>query len=199
VTTLGSSVRGPGLELETTERESASQGTEEAAEKWAGLLAATLCAKLPPPPPPAVFGTPPEASPAGAWRSGDGSLTQAQAAAPSVAEGSTDNSSRITLTVDGADLGELNVLIDRTKDGVRVLIGVDGSHAERAIDPQTAALARALASVGVAVSSVTVVRRESLGTDLAQRTEKPKPPADDKSEHGAHGSKHRKRRINLVG
>jgi hypothetical protein len=198
VTTLGSSVRGPGFELETTERGHAGQGAEEAAEKWAGLLAATLCAKLPPAPqiPPI---TSPEASPAGAWRSGDGSLTQAQAAAPSVAEGSTSDSSRIAITVDGADLGELNVLIDRTKDGVRVLIGVDGNHAERAIDPQTAALARALASVGVAVSSVTVVRRERLGTDLAQRTQKPEPPADDKSEHGAHGSKQRKRRINLVG
>jgi hypothetical protein len=197
VTTLGSSVRGPGLELETLDRENAGQGAEEAAQKWAGLLAATLCAKLPPAPPP--IGELPDKAPAGGWRSGDGSLTQAQGVAPGVAEGSTESSSRIALKVDGADLGELNVLIDRTKDGVVVLIGVEGNHAMNAIDPQTAALARALASVGVAVSSVTVVRRDALGTDLAQRTQKPEPPADDKSEHGTHGSKQRKRRINLVG
>lgn len=198
MTTLGSSLRGPGLELETAERENSGHGDEQAAQKWASLLAASVFAQLPPAPPP--LAAPPEAETAGGWRSGDGSLTQVRAHAPAATETGSDSANRILLSVDGADLGELSVLVDRTNQGVRVLIGVEGGHAKSAIDPQTAALARALASVGVTVSSVTVVRREALGTDLAQRSQKPAAQADDSSEkHGAHGAKQRKRRINLIG
>jgi hypothetical protein len=195
VTTLGRSLSGPGLELPAQKPEPLEHGGEEAAEKWAGLLAASVMAQLPPPSPPR--GLSQEAPTADTWRSGDGSLTPARAAAP---EAGSDLSGRIALSVDGADLGELSVLVDRTNQGVRVLIGVQGEHAAAAIDPQTAALVRALTAVGVTVSSVTVVRREPLGTDLAQRSQRPPPTADDSSEqHGAHGAKQRKRRINLFG
>jgi hypothetical protein len=187
-----------GVEREPQEREQAPRGDEKAAEKWAGTLAASVLARLPPPPPPIRSDAAP---PAVAWRSSDGSLTPARGAAPAAAGGSAD-ASRITLSVDGADLGQLSVVVDRTSDGVRVLIGVEGDHAAAAIDPQTAALVRALAGSGLTVSSVSVVRRDALGTDLAQRSQKPGTPADDSSEreaNGARDSRQRKRRIDLIG
>jgi hypothetical protein len=198
MTSFGASSSAKGVEREPQDREPAARGDEKAAEKWASTLAASVLAKLPPPPPPLQSDI---AAPAVAWRSGDGSLTQCTAATPG-GESATPDNSRIALSIDAADLGKLSVVVDRTSAGVRVLIGVEGDHAASAIDPQTAALARALSGLGLTVSSVSVVRRDALGTDLAQRTQKPASAADDSNQREANRareSRQRKRRINLIG
>jgi hypothetical protein len=74
----------------------------------------------------------------------------------------------LTLTVNAAALGDISVIIDRTNEGVRVVLGVSAQSAEGALVAEKTALMRALAAVGLNVHSVNVVRQAGLGTDLAQ-------------------------------
>ncbi len=114
-----------------------------------------------------------------------------------------DGDNRLTLTVTTEQLGQVSIVVDRAEGGVRVVLGVGDRGAERAIEPDKSALIQALRTVGLDVHSVNIVRRDQVGTVLAQSTsarsgyEKSK-STDDKDGDKAHPRKKHKR-IQLIG
>jgi hypothetical protein len=132
--------------------------SEKEGERWAMVLADAVAPRVP-----TVLPASSEGS-TGSWRSMDSALTRAGAAqAPAGAPGAGDTEgsvgSRLTLAVTAGDLGEISIVVDRGSDGMRVQIGVLDPRAARSIEPERAALERALVAAGLEVESVSVVRQ----------------------------------------
>lgn len=190
------------------ERADDEKTTLEQAERWATLVGTQLAAQAP------KVVTQPTAEPPSGWHSGVGdltpttgsSLTQFGAAngaalsGPSEGDG-TEN--RMIVRVDGGDLGEVALLVDRKEGAIRVTISAADAGAEAALGLERAALTRALESHGISVDSVTVVRANNFGTALApvrssatQRTREAQAaePTDDE-----HTRRRLARKLNLIG
>lgn len=201
-----------GLGLEA----SREQAEEERAKKrrpedWAFALAQSVAAKIPP-----AWQPIPESP--GGWRGVDNSLTarscdnmlKSEAGAPAAGTrvgGATETASengddgRLSLTVDAGELGELSLIVDRTKAGVRVTIGVADQRAVAAVGPERAALERALFKAGLSVESVSVVA-QATGTVFAQTPKARTLDSAQRAPNHDESDPHRKRtqrRLNLIG
>ncbi len=68
------------------------------------------------------------------------------------------NENRMIVRVDGGDLGEVALLVDRKAGAIRVTISAADAGAQAALGLERAGLMRALQSHGITVDSVNVVR-----------------------------------------
>ena len=137
---------------------------QRTAEQWAAAYAASLLVR---PTAPRILGTEPTAA---AWRGGDSNLTptaKGADAGPANESSEAPGTERIAVVVDAADLGQLSIAVDRDGAGVRVQISVGNERAAAALEPERLRLLNALASSGVNVGSVTIVRAGASGTTLA--------------------------------
>ncbi len=149
-----------------------AEQAERKTEEQAARFAQALLPYFTPQPPPA---TPPEG-----WRPSDGGLTRQRAAgeaagraaglaAPALDDAGAGDDGRVVVSVKTAELGELSLVLDRSADGVRVVIGVGENDKIAQMASERAALARQLAHSGVNVESIQVVPRGDIGIVLAQR------------------------------
>ncbi|HEY0462889.1 MAG TPA: hypothetical protein VGC79_01715 [Polyangiaceae bacterium] len=160
---------GAGAASRAHERAEDEKTTLEQAERWAMLVGAQLSALAP------RTLAPEEA---GAWHSGAGDLTPAtgnrlteSGAAKGPAKAGEEltpaDENRMIVRVDGGDLGEVALIVDRHEGAIRVTIGAADAGAEAALGLERASLTRALESHGITVDSVNVVRANNFGTVLA--------------------------------
>lgn len=183
----------------------------EQCEQWAHLLAQSVVTQIP-------VNWASEAPSPTAWRTSDSALTP-EATAPRVGEGKTaaanakasgasetagsgGDGARLALSVDAGELGELSLVVDRTKLGIRVTIGVADAAALNAVGPERAALERALAATGLSIDSVRVVAQNSGGTVLApsQRARTSDPAQRGEQNSQPENSRRRNaRKLNLIG
>jgi hypothetical protein len=184
--------------------------TIEQAERWATLVGMQLSTVAP------KLMAPPSAEPTSGWHPGVGdltpatgsSVTQSGAANGPTQAGTGDGDAaedRMVVRVDGGDLGEVALIVDRKEGAIRVTISAADAGAEAALGLERAALTRALENHGFSVDSVNVVRANNFGTGLApvrssatQRTREaqatPAEPTDDE-----HARRRLARKLNLIG
>jgi len=162
---------GVGVRVDRTDaqaREIEARASEEHAERFARALAPHVAAQ---------YRLPTEATPGG-WRGSDGPLTPQGGSAPGAvpppsvtnvtsSETGTAESERLVISVNSADLGDLSLVLDRSKGGVRVVIGIADSRSAEAMLPERAALLRQLEHAGLRVESLQIVRQSDVGTVLA--------------------------------
>ncbi len=192
------------------ERADDEKTTLEQAERWASLVGAQLSAITPPTLTPLTTETP------SGWHSGVGdltpgtgsSLTEPNAAKGLVAAGSESadpSENRMIVRVDGGDLGEIALVVDRKEGAIRVTISAADAGAEAALGLERAALTRALESHGITVDSVNVVRANNFGTPLAPvrpsatRRTPDAQAADAESKDDEHTRRRLARKLNLIG
>lgn len=160
----------PTIQRPIAEFDRESRDLTERAERWLAAMSGVLA---PPSPPPKLPALPEEAprGPAGAppvsWQGGVGPLTPGSLGAGDSNAG-PELSERLVMKLDAGDLGELSFTIDRSADGMRVVIGADGRNAQAAVGAERETLLAALRAVGLPAQSVTVVAPERVGTVLAQ-------------------------------
>jgi Flagellar hook-length control protein FliK len=153
---------------------------------------------------------------AGAWHPGAGDLTPATGnrltesgatSGPAAAgeEASDSHENRMIVRVDGGDLGEVALVVDRKAGAIRVTISAADAGAEAALGLERASLTRALESHGITVDSVNVVRANNFGTVLApirssatQRTRET-PATEAESKDDEHTRRRLARKLNLIG
>lgn len=195
-----------------SERSEDERATPKRLEEWAAALAQSVAAQIQPDwrslaAPPAGWRTRDKALTPGAdesTRAGvSGSATPAAAASGDAEQaGDGGQGARLSLTVDAGDLGELSLVVDRTKTGVRVIIGVADAGAIAAVGPERAALERALSATGLSIDSVKVVAQMSTGTVLAPtpkvRTARNAEQADNADEANLN-RKRTPRKLSLIG
>jgi len=192
------------------ERADDEKTTLEQAERWATLVGLQL-ANHAPKVVPQLTSEPPSG-----WHPGVGeltpatgsSLTQSGAASGPLASGSGEgdaSENRLIVRVDGGDLGEVALLVDRKEGAIRVTISAADAGAEAALGLERAALIRALESHGISVDSVNVVRANNFGTALApvrssatHRTREAQ-AAEPESTDDEHARRRLARKLNLIG
>ncbi|MET0794120.1 MAG: hypothetical protein ABW061_21540 [Polyangiaceae bacterium] len=179
--------------------------TLEQAERWATLVGAQLSALAP-------QTIAPEPTPG--WHPGVGdltpatgsSLTQTGAANGPVAAGTGEgdaSENRLIVRVDGGDLGEVALVVDRKEGAIRVTISAADAGAEAALGLERAALTRALESHGISVDSVNVVRANNFGTALApvrsSATQRTREATESESSDDEQARRRLARKLNLIG
>lgn len=140
-----------------------------------------------------------------AWRPGAGDLTPGTQAAPapSGAPAAPRSAERLTLRVDGGELGEVQVTLDRRDGALSVVIGLENGQMVGSVLPDARALRAALENAGLNVHALRVVPTSEVGTVLAQR--RPSPSGQKQAEQTgseprpdqAHRRPHR--RLTLIG
>ena len=151
------------------ERADDEKTTLDQAERWATLLGAQLSSIQP---------KTLASEPTSAWHSSAGDMTPSNATA-GVASGASAGAStgtaevadasenRMIVRVDGGDLGEVALVVDRKAGAIRVTISAADAGAEAALGLERAGLMQALQNRGITVDSVNVVRANNFGTVLA--------------------------------
>ena len=182
--------------------------TLEQAERWATLVGAQLSAITP-----KTLTQSNSETPSG-WHPGVGdltpatgsSLTESNAANGPVAAGSQSadpSENRMIVRVDGGDLGEIALVVDRKEGAIRVTISAADAGAEAALGLERAALTRALESHGITVDSVNVVRANNFGTALApvrsSATQRTREATESESKDDEHTRRRLARKLNLIG
>ena len=196
---------GTGAASRAHERADNEKTTLEQAERWATLVGAQLSARA---------AMPSVKEEAGAWHSGAGDLTPATGSrltesgaangTAAVGEQSADSDeNRLIVRVDGGDLGEVALVVDRQAGAIRVTISAADAGAEAALGLERASLTRALESHGITVDSVNIVRANNFGTVLAptrsntmQRTREAK---EAESKDDEQTRRRLARKLNLIG
>lgn len=106
------------------------------------------------------------------WRPSDGELHETPGAGPLAGAAAApsedaDPQSPVRLSVNAGDLGEVDIVVDRSA-GMRVIIGLADPNADTALIPELSALQRALEASGIRVASVRTVAQSRVGTVLAE-------------------------------
>ena len=202
-----SAAPGAGVAPWARERADDEKTTLEQAERWATLVGAQLSAVVP------KVIVPQEA---GAWHPGAGDLTPATGSQMTEFGGATGplavgneaadiQENRMIVRVDGGDLGEVALVVDRKAGAIRVTISAADAGAEAALGLERAGLMRALQSHGITVDSVNVVRANNFGTVLApirssatQRTRET-PATEAESKDDEQTRRRLARKLNLIG
>jgi len=199
---------GAGAGSRAHERADDEKTTLEQAERWATLVGAQLSAFVPKVP--AAI----ESEEAGAWHPGAGDLTPAtgsrltgsSAVNGSMAggeEAADASENRMIVRVDGGDLGEVALLVDRHEGAIRVTISAADAGAEAALGLERASLTRALESHGITVDSVNVVRANNFGTVLAptrsNTTQRTREATEADSKDDEQTRRRLARKLNLIG
>jgi hypothetical protein len=197
-----------GLAPRPRDREDEEKTTLDQAQRWASLLGAQLAATA------VKTLTPPVSDTTSAWHSGAGDLTPSDASSGSAGEarearavdvgGAAEaREERMIVRVDGGDLGEVALIVDRKQGAIRVTISAADAGAEAALGLERAGLLAALQSQGITVDSVNVVRASNFGTVLApprsnamQRTRE---AASAESKDDEHARRRSARKLNLIG
>ena len=196
---------GSGAASRAPERADDEKTTLEQAEHWATLLGAQLSAIVP-------NAISPELT--SAWRPGAGDLTPAtgnpltagSAANGAVGlgpEGTNQGEDRLIVRVDGGDLGEVALVVDRKEGAIRVTISAADAGAEAALGLERAGLMRALQSQGISVDSVSVVRANNFGTVPAPTrsttTQRSREAMEAQSKDDEQARRRLARKLNLIG
>jgi hypothetical protein len=161
---MGLCLRAPGDDPSAAEQKT----TREQAERWALAVGGEI-ARI------SQIATPAEApdQTTSGWRAGAGDLTQSSDGAGAATGGSGSSAQsdapaeRLTLSVDGGELGALSLVVDRKQGAISVTIGVRDAVAEAAVGLERRALEQALAGHGITVDSLRIVRADAVGTVLA--------------------------------
>jgi hypothetical protein len=188
------------------ERADDEKTTRDQSERWATLLGAQLSAIEP---------KTLASEPTSAWHSGAGDMTPSnatggaasetgQVAATGTAEVADSSENRMIVRVDGGDLGEVALVVDRKGGAIRVTISAADAGAEAALGLERAGLMQALQNRGITVDSVNIVRANNFGTALApqrsnatQRTREAASEAQSKDDE--HARRRLARKLNLIG
>lgn len=199
---------GAGLAPRAHDRADEEKTTLDQAQRWASLLGAQLAATT------VKSLTPPESDTTSAWHSGAGDLTPSNASlgsavgpsadAPLGAGGGAESSEeRMIVRVDGGDLGEVALVVDRKQGAIRVTISAADAGAEAALGLERAGLLAALQSQGITVDSVNVVRANNFGTVLAptrsNATQRTREANSAESKDDEHARRRLARKLNLIG
>jgi len=194
-----------GLEATLPERsETEKKNTLEQAKRWALLVSAPLSHPLPIQ----------NAMETSDWRAGAGDMTPSNATG-GVASGATVSASadsaeageasenRMIVRVDGGDLGEVALVVDRKEGAIRVTISAADAGAEAALGLERAGLMQALQNRGITVDSVNVVRANNFGTVLApQRSnamQRTREATEAESKDDEQARRRLARKLNLIG
>jgi hypothetical protein len=191
-------IASPGDVGVTEGRELAERKTEEQAARWAQALLPHLGPQSLPLPMPE------------GWRPSDGVLTRPGAEAASGSAGvmgptpeSDASGERVHMSVKTPELGELSVILERSADGVRVVIGVADASKLAQIAGERAALLHQLEQSGVNVQRIDVVSQGEVGTVLAQHKFvgrlRASGVADKASEEEAKQRRRGSRKLNFTG
>ncbi|HEY3664476.1 MAG TPA: flagellar hook-length control protein FliK [Polyangiaceae bacterium] len=179
--------------------------TQAQAERWATLLGAQLSSLRP---------KTLESEPTSAWHSGAGDMTPSNAtattgsnatvsAAGEAGEASDPSENRVIVRVDGGDLGEVSLVVDRKEGAIRVTISAADAGAEAALGLERAGLLQALQDRGITVDSVNVVRASNFGTVLApprsNATQRSREATEAESQDDEQARRRLARKLNLIG
>jgi len=141
-----------------------------------------------------------------AWRSSAGDLTPGNAPAHSAAgaPAETPSAERLTLRVDGGDLGEVEVTLDRQGSSLSVVIGLENGRMVSSVLPDARALRSALEGAGLNVHALSVVPTSEVGTVLAQRRlspsgQKPITEHESSEQNPEQAQKQKHKRLTLIG
>jgi len=187
------------------ERADDEKTTLDQAERWATLLGAQLSSMQP---------STLASEPTSAWHSGAGDMTPSNAtdgvspgasaaASTGTAEAAETSENRMIVRVDGGDLGEVALVIDRKEGAIRVTISAADAGAEAALGLERAGLMQALQNRGITVDSVNVVRANNFGTVLApQRSnamQRAREATEAESKDDEQARRRLARKLNLIG
>lgn len=204
---------GAGAGARAHDRAEEEKTTREQAERWTTLLGTQLSAMAAPALPKLEESS---ASPSG-WHPGVGDLTPPTGGAltsPGAAngpagvggEGSDPAENRLIVRVDGGDLGEVALVVDRKEGAIRVTISAADAGAEAALGSERAGLLQALKNQGITVDSLKVVRANDFGTPLApsrsnatQRAARDESASEAESKADEQTRRRLARKLNLIG
>ena len=187
------------------ERADDEKTTLDQAERWATLLGAQLSSMQP---------STLASEPTSAWHSGAGDMTPSNAtdgvspgasaaASTGTAEAAETSENRMIVRVDGGDLGEVALVVDRKEGAIRVTISAADAGAEAALGLERAGLMQALQNRGITVDSVNVVRANNFGTVLApQRSnamQRTREATEAESKDDEQARRRLARKLNLIG
>jgi hypothetical protein len=187
------------------ERADDEKTTLDQAERWATLLGAQLSSIQP---------KTLASEPTSAWRSGAGDMTPSNAtggvasgatlaASADSAEAGDASENRMIVRVDGGDLGEVSLVVDRKEGAIRVTISAADAGAEAALGLERAGLMQALQNRGITVDSVNIVRANNFGTVLApQRSnamQRTREATEAESKDDEQARRRLARKLNLIG
>ena len=196
---------GGGSASRAHERADDEKTTRDQAERWASLLGQQLASLAP-----KTIASEPTSD----WHSGDGDLTPgtgSRLADPGAGAGLVSGAgeaadasqNRLIIRVDGGDLGEVALVVDRKEGAIRVTISAADAGAEAALGLERAGLMRALHNQGIAVDSVNIVRASNFGTVLAplgsKTTQRNREASEAESTDDEHARRRLARKLNLIG
>jgi len=197
---------GTGVGSAGHERADDEKITREQAERWASFVSAQVAAARPPVKSSVKEPTNERRADAGDLTPGGAKGLPAQAAsvgaANGAAEGEGGDDNRMVVRVDGGDLGEVALTVDRKQGAIRVTISAADAAAEAVLGLERTALIQALQSHGMTVDSVNVVRAGSFGTLPAPRSVATQGARDSaEAETTEADREHRKqsRKLNVIG
>ena len=171
---------------------------ETAAALWVALAQRVHSAPLPLP-----AG---EIEPPNAWRASAGDLTPrvASSGASGDAPADANAAERLTLRVDGGEMGEVSVTLERQDGALRVVIGLEKEGFVHSVAPDARALRSALEGAGLSVHSLNIVPSSEVGTVLAQRRTSPSGPTpatdpEGTAQQNPETQKRHQKRLQLIG
>jgi hypothetical protein len=125
------------------------------------------------------------------------------AAAAGAAEAANSSENRLIVRVDGGDLGEVALVVDRKEGAIRVTISAADAGAEAALGLERAGLMQALQNRGITVDSVNIVRANNFGTVLAPQrsnaTQRTREATEAESKDDEQARRRLARKLNLIG
>jgi hypothetical protein len=187
------------------ERADDEKTTRDQAERWATLLGAQLSSVQPKTLSP---------EPTSAWHSSAGDMTPSNAtsgvssgatlgASADSAEAADASENRMIVRVDGGDLGEVALVVDRKEGAIRVTISAADAGAEAALGLEREGLLQALQNRGITVDSVNIVRANNFGTVLAPQrsnaTQRTREATEAESKDDEQVRRRLARKLNLIG
>ena len=187
------------------ERADDEKTTLDQAERWATLLGAQLSSVQP---------KTLSSEPTSAWHSSAGDMTPSNAtggatsgvtvgASADSAEAADTGENRMIVRVDGGDLGEVALVVDRKEGAIRVTISAADAGAEAALGLEREGLMQALQNRGITVDSVNVVRANNFGTALAPQrsnaTQRTREATEAESKDDEQARRRLARKLNLIG
>ena len=197
---------GKGVGSTGHERADDEKLTREQAARWASFVSAQVAAARALPKPSVKEPTNERRADAGDLTPGGANGLPVQGAATGAlsgtGEGSSSDENRMVVRVDGGDLGEVALTVDRKEGAVRVTISAADAAAEAVLGMERAGLMQALQSHGITVDSVNVVRAGNLGTVPAQRssaTQRARESAEADSTDGDRERRKQSRKLNIIG
>lgn len=197
---------GKGVGSAGHERADDEKLTREQAERWASFVSVQVAAARQLPKPSVKEPTNEQRADAGDLTPQGAKNLPAHGASKGALHGSGEgdgrDENRMVVRVDGGDLGEVAMTVDRKDGAIRVTISAADAAAEAVLGLERVALMQALQSHGITVDSVNVVRVGNSGTVPAPRsvaTRRARESADAESTEGDRERRKQSRKLNIIG